>query len=378
MQHRTLFKKAILAAALLPALSFAATDDRLHTEVTVNTITNAVTATEDGTLFAGLPRWHATKHTPSLVRVDGPTKLTPFPGGSWNEWSSGKDASNAFVQVNSVHVFDDDTVWIVDQGAPDNKSTLPGAAKVVQFDRKSGKALQVFRFNDQILPPGAVMNDLRVFDGKLYITDAGAGALIVHDLKTGKTLRRLDKRPLLRQAADRPIKATGGRLYEDEKGVRPEVHADMLEVTPDGRWLLFSTPSSPMYKIPTKLLNDPAVTDDELEKHIEVAFDKGTINGTAIDSLGNVYLGLVETRSIEVVAPDGRRATLIQDDRLIGPDALFIDAKRRLLIPASQGELMANFNRGVNATSGEFHIYSLQLPDSVEGIKLGQSMSFRK
>lgn len=275
-------------------------------------------------------------------------------------------------------MFDDDTVWIVDQGAPDNKSTLPGAAKVVQFDRKSGKALQVFRFNDQILPPGAVMNDLRVFDGKLYITDAGAGALIVHDLKTGKTLRRLDKRPLLRQAADRPIKATGGRLYEDEKGVRPEVHADMLEVTPDGKWLLFSTPSSPMYKIPTKLLNDPSVTDDELEKHIEVAFDKGTINGTAIDSLGNVYLGLVETRSIEVVAPDGRRATLIQDDRLIGPDALFIDAKRRLLIPASQGELMANFNRGVNATSGEFHIYSLQLPDSVEGIKLGQSMSFRK
>lgn len=378
MHHRTFFKKALFAAALLPSLSFAATDARLHTEVTVSTITNAVTATDNGTLFAGLPRWHATKQTPSLVRVDGPEILTPFPGGAWNEWSQGKAPENAFVQVNSVHVFDDNTVWIVDQGAPDNKATLPGAAKVVQFDSKTGKALQVLRFDDKILPPGAVMNDLRVFDHKVYITDAGAGAVIVHDLQTGKTLRRLDRHPLMRQSTDRPIKATGGRLYEDEKGNRPEVHADMLEVTPDGQWLLVSTPSSPMYKLPTKLLNDPAITDEELAKHIEVAFDKGTINGTAIDSLGNVYLGLVESRSIEVVAPDGRRATLIQDDRLIGPDALFIDSKRRLLIPASQGELMANFNRGVNATSGAFQIYSLALPESVGGIRLGQSMSFRK
>lgn len=378
MQRLTMFKKTLLAATLIPSLSFAATDDRLHTEVTVSTITNAVTATEDGTLFVGLPRWHATKQTPSLMRVESPTQLTPFPGGEWNNWAAGKKPENAFVQVNSVHVFDDDTVWIVDQGAPDNKATLPGAAKVVQFDRKSGKALKVLRFDDKILPPGAVMNDLRVFDGKVYITDAGVGALIVYDLKTGKALRRLSNRPLLRQPADRPIKATGGRLYEDAKGNRPEVHADMLEVTPDGKWLLFSTPSSPMYKVPTQLLNDPAVSDDELEKHIEVAFDKGTINGTAIDSLGNVYLGLVESRSIGIVAPDGRRATLIQDDRLVGPDALFIDAHRRLLIPASQGELMANFNRGVNATTGEFHVYSVQLPESVDGIRLGNSMSFRK
>ncbi|WP_234696941.1 major royal jelly family protein, partial [Pseudomonas syringae] len=242
---------------------------------------------------------------------------------------------------------------------------------------KTGKVLRVLRFDATILPHGAVMNDLRIFANHVYITDAGVGGLIVHDLTTGKTLRHLHNRPLLRQPTDRPIKATGGRLYEDQNGKRPQVHADMLEVTSDGEWLLFSTPSSDMYKIPLKLLNDPAVNDDELERHIVKAFDKGTINGTCIDSLGNVYLGLVESRSIGIVAPDGRRATLLQDDRLIGPDALFIDANRRLLIPATQGELMANFNRGVNGTSGTFEVYSLALPESADGILLGKSMSFQ-
>ncbi|MGX1021140.1 sugar lactone lactonase YvrE [Pseudomonas sp. Y3 TE3536] len=375
MQHKTWIMTFALAA-LLPSLSFAASPE-LKTEVEIDTIANAVTATSDGTLFIGLPRWHATLKTASLMRVQGPTHYTPFPGGSWNGWAPGGDAANAFVQVNSVHVFDDDTVWLVDQGAPDNIKTLPGAAKVVQLDSKTGKVLRVLRFDESILPPGAVMNDLRVFDNRVYITDAGVGALIIHDLKTGKTLRRLHNQPLLRQPLDRPILATAGRPYEDENGKRPAVHADMLEVTPDGEWVLFSTPSSPMYKIRRQLLDDPSVSDAELAKHIVLAFDKGTINGTCIDSLGNVYLGLVESRSIEVVAPDGRRATLIQDDRLIGPDALFIDANRRLLIPATQGELMANFNKGKNGTSGKFHVYSLPLPDSVDGIKLGKSMSFR-
>lgn len=377
MKRRTLLQGTLLAALVpsLPSLAFAAVRG-MKNEVTAATIVNAVTATRDGTLFVGMPRWHITTQTPCLARVDSPNRLTPFPGGEWNDWAPGKDGRNAFVQVNSVHIFNDDTVWIVDQGAPDNKTTLAGAAKVAQFDCKTGEALRVLRFNDDILPPGAVMNDLRVFDNKIYITDAGVGGLIVHDLATGQTLRRLHNRPLLRQSPDQPIRATGGRLYEDAQGKRPEVHADMLEVTPDGQWLLFSTPSSAMYKIPRNLLDDPSITDDELERQIVKAFDKGTINGTCIDSLGNVYLGLVESRSIGIVAPDGRRATLIQDPRLIGPDALFIDAKRRLLIPATQGELMANFNRGINGTTGDFHVYSLDLPESVDGIKLGKSLSF--
>ncbi len=258
------------------------------------------------------------------------------------------------------------------------RNFLPGAAKVAQFDSKTGKALRVLRFDKDILPPGTVMNDLRVFDHRVYITDADIGGLIIHNLDTGKTVRRLSNRPMLRQPVDSPLLATHGRLYEDEHGKRPQVHANMLEITPDGQWLLFSTPSSPMWKIPRKLLDDPSVSDAELERHIVKAFDKGTINGTCIDSLGNLYLGLVESRSIGIVAPDGRTATLIQDDRLIGPDALFIDANRRLLIPATQGELLANFNRGVNATSGTFSVYSMALPTLVEGIPLGHSMSFQK
>ncbi|MFF7709078.1 hypothetical protein [Pseudomonas sp. NPDC007930] len=85
----------------------------------------------------------------------------------------------------------------------------------------------------------------------------------------------------------------------------------------------------------------------------------------------------MESRSIEVVAPNGTRTTLLQDPRLIGPDALFIDARRRLLIPATQGELMANFNNGTAAVSGDFHVYSWPLPDASGRVALGRSTTLR-
>ena len=62
---------------------------------------------------------------------------TGAPGGEWNNWSAGSPAENAFVSVNTVHIFDDDTLWVVDQAAPGFGSVLPGAQKVVQIDTQA-------------------------------------------------------------------------------------------------------------------------------------------------------------------------------------------------------------------------------------------------
>jgi hypothetical protein len=55
--------------------------------------------------------------------------------------------------------------------------------------------LKVLRFDDNILPQGAKMNDLRMSGEHVYVTDSGLGALIYHILKTGQTLRRLSGFP---------------------------------------------------------------------------------------------------------------------------------------------------------------------------------------
>ncbi|MEG3136102.1 hypothetical protein SC206_21305 [Rouxiella sp. T17] len=42
---------------------------------------------------------------PARRKPDG--TMEAFPGNHWNEWQPGKEASEAFVYLNSVHIFDD-------------------------------------------------------------------------------------------------------------------------------------------------------------------------------------------------------------------------------------------------------------------------------
>ncbi|MDF9789306.1 hypothetical protein M2440_000007 [Methylorubrum extorquens] len=150
---------------------------------------NGVAAAPDGTLFLGLPRFPDHRETPSLVRVEQDGALSPFPGGAWNAWSQGGDGQSAFVMVNAVHVFNDGTLWVVDQGAVGERA-VPGGQKIVRLDPRTGTVLAVLRFGDDILPAGATMNDLRLHDHMLYVTDSGLGGIIVHDLAANRTLRR--------------------------------------------------------------------------------------------------------------------------------------------------------------------------------------------
>ncbi|PIK73022.1 bleomycin resistance protein, partial [Methylobacterium frigidaeris] len=180
---------------------------------------NGVAVAPDGTMFLGLPRFPGHTETPSLVRVEQDGALSPFPGGAWNAWRQGGDGREAFVMVNAVHVFNDGTLWVVDQGAV-GESAVPGGHKIVRLDPRTGAVLAVIRFGDDILPDGATMNDLRLHDHMLYVTDSGLGGLIVHDLGANRTLRRLSGHPLLRRPADAAQKGHGARLLADAAGRR--------------------------------------------------------------------------------------------------------------------------------------------------------------
>lgn len=336
---------------------------------------NAAALTAAGTMFLGLPRWTGMRDTPSVVRVDVDGVLQPFPGGAWNDWAFGKPVEDAFVQVNTVHVFGDDTLWVVDQGAPDHKATLPGAQKVLQFDTDSGALLRALRFDAGILPEGACLNDLRIWGSRIYLTDSGLGALVVHDLATGQTLRRLEAHPLLLQSEMQPLRGSGRRVLVDADGGRLRLGCTFLEVSPDGEWLYFSTPTGPFRRVPTALLCDVALDDDAVAAGIEDVAPVPSIYGSAMDSHGNLYLANAEQRCIEVVAPTGRRAVLAADERLVGPVAPFITRERRLLVPATQGEFLPELDGGRNGIERPFLVLSMALPDSVDGIALGHAIA---
>lgn len=335
---------------------------------------NGVTVAPDGTVFLGLPRFAGHMDTPSLAKVGRDGAPVPFPGDAWNRWQPGVDGREAFVMVNAVHVFADGTLWVVDQGTADGR-VVPGAAKLVRLDPKTGAVLATIRFGADILPPGATMNDMRLHDNIVYVTDSGLGGILVHDLGAGRTLRRLSHHPLLRQEAGMAQKGYGGRPLAGDTGQRPQVHSDMIELDADGAWLYWSTPTGPIRRIATELLLDERMDDAALARAIQTVATIPTIGGTAMDTLGNIYLADAENRRIAVLTPQGRMLSLVEDERLVSPDALFIDAHRRLHVPAAQLERLAQHAGGKDRTQAPWEVLSFALPATLDGVALGDAVT---
>ncbi|WP_217696695.1 L-dopachrome tautomerase-related protein [Mycobacterium sp. GA-1841] len=334
---------------------------------------NQVALTSDNIMFLGLPRYARQTPTPSMARREPGGTLVPFPGDSWNDWKPGDDGRDAFVYLNSVHIFADDMVWCVDQGSlsegifPSVNATLASdAQKLIQLDPRSGRVLTVLRFDETILPPGAQMNDLRMHGSLLYVTDSGLGGLIVHDLATGKTMRRLSGDKVVRASlADVPeilAHVKGGETF------RPP-NSDMIEITADGKWLYWAAPTGPLYRVETRYLKDEAVSDAELAAHVEHVFDNNFSGGCAMDSLGNVYFSETVTRNITVLSPSGKTAVLVSDPTLVRPDGSFISRERRLYIPIKQP--VESGIEGPTADEAPFVTYAVSLPESLDGIPLG-------
>ncbi|MBE7728706.1 bleomycin resistance protein [Komagataeibacter sp. FXV3] len=337
---------------------------------------NAVAATRDGTLFLGAPRWDLMADTPSVFRVASDGTPQPFPGGSWNAWRPGADAASAFVMVNGLHIFSDDTLWVVDQGIDPTKGTsVPGGQKLVQLDPHDGRVLQVLRWGNDILPPGSAMNDLRIAGDLMFVTDSGLGGIIIHNMRSGETVRRLSEHPLLRATPDKPLRGRDGHILRDSNGKRPLVHSDMLEITADRKWFYFSTPSGPLRRIPTDILLDASLTDGQRAARIEKVINLPTIMGTAIDTLGNLYYADAEHGRIVVLTPEKKQLTLFEDPRLVDGDALFITADRHMLVPVAQTERLPTNNAGVNALKLPFISLGFALPDTLDGQKLGGVVS---
>jgi len=358
MQRREFIAGGI-ATLCLSRTAFAVAESmvspRLQVAATSPWLANGIAVTPEGGLFLNFPRFRGHEKSPALARVT-PSGPTPFPGNHWNEWKPGDEGLDSLVNVNACHNFGDGLLWVVDQGAPQGESPSKGAAKLVAFDIATGKAVKVIRFDEKALPQGGAPNDLRIQDNFVYVTDSGLGGVIIHDLNTGETLRRLSGSALLRKPEGLAQKGYNGRILEDKAGKRPTVHSDVIEVSPDGQWFYYATPTGPLYRIPTASLKDIRLSDEALERHIEKVADIPSIGGSAIDAAGNIYLSNVEKRSVDLLQPDGTLKTLIQDESLITPDALVI-TDGWIYVPAPQIEYLADNNKGNDATHGPWSVY---------------------
>ncbi|TWB12901.1 major royal jelly protein [Nitrospirillum amazonense] len=318
---------------------------------------NAV-AVDGARVFLAGPRWTGTK-LPPLVVVDGAGTPHSYPDAAWNAWAPGADPSRAFVNINAIHRDEAGGLWVVDTGAPDfGGNPLPAGAKVVRIDLKTARVDRIIPLGPEIARPGSYVDDIRFHGDHAYLTDAGQPGLIVLDLITGAARRVLDRHPSTLAPADRPVVVEGEMVMAPD-GRPLAVHADPLEVSPDGEWLYYAPLEGPWSRVPTRLLDDPAAPAATLAAAVQPWIDLPPVGGTAMGPDGSLYYTDLAANAVRRRAPDGGVTTLAQDKRLHWVDAPYLAADGTLWLPAAQMDRVALFHHGVSRVRPPMTVFTL-------------------
>ncbi len=282
----------------------------------------------------------------------------PYPDAAWNAWRPGQPTAHTFVRVNSLRIGPDGLLWVVDTGTPRmGGRVLPGGPKLVAVDLTTNQVARVIPL-DKVLHAGSFVDDVRFQGPTIYLTDAGEPALIVLDKTTGEGRRVLERDAST--TARRPLYAEGQPLTSPT-GQPVLVHADQLEVSPDGKYLYFQPVPGPLSRVETRFLRDPHLAAAELSRRVQPFYPTPTTGGTAIDAAGNLYVTDVDKKRILRITPAGRASTLVQDERLIWADALWLDQLGNLWIPAAQLNRQAGLHGGISTFKPPVYIYKLPL-----------------
>jgi sugar lactone lactonase YvrE len=355
--HIAVLLGAILALSLALADGLPEKEDsRLVPVYRADRVWNGVATSTSGRAFASFP--DADGPGVKLQELTSESKAVPYPDKKWNSWKPGASSKSAFVHVNALRIGPDGILWVVDAGAPGiGKPAVPGAARIIGFDLATNQVSRIYPLA-QATKPDSYIDDIRFNGGYGYLTDAGSPGLLVLDLKSGALRRVLDNDP---STIDSLPMMADGKLLKDEKGKELRVHADQIEISPDGKWVYYQPASGPLARIETQWLNDETLAPAELAKHVEKWLETPTSGGTAIDSDGNIYYGDANQRRILKIKPDKSIEVLVSDPRLIWSDAMWIDKYGFLWIPATQQNLTKGFTGGKEQVKYPVWIYKMQL-----------------
>lgn len=350
-----MMKLLSLLVTLIMTTGGACAQAQLETIFSSSLVINGPT-TRDGRLFT-VVQPSKPGESPEVVEIrDG--KAVPYPDEQMNSWLPGKDGHTLFVGVNSLRFGPDGSLWAVDRGGPGiGKPLVPGGAKLVKINIRTNKVERIYDLSS-LIQPWSFVDDVRFHGSKAYLTDAGSPGLIVLDLESGRGRRVLGGHPST--VAQTPLVAEG-KVLRDPQGKSVNIHADQLEVSPDGQWLYYQACSGSMWRIATKYLDDATGTNAQLNAAAMPFADTPSTGGTAMGADGTIYLSDVDKSRILTISPEGRIATLIADPRLIWVDAMWIDDAGYLLMPAAQLNRTPGLNAGINAVQEPIRLYRLRI-----------------
>ncbi|HLY75729.1 MAG TPA: L-dopachrome tautomerase-related protein, partial [Planctomycetota bacterium] len=231
-----------------------------------------VTVATFGRIFVSFPRWG--DPVPFTVGEVKEGKVVPFPGPEINHLIPSR-AGETFVSVQSVVVDAKNRLWALDTGSVEFGPVLPRGAKLVCIDLSTNSVTKWIHFPPDVALRTSYLNDVR-FDlrkgpeGTAYITDSSAlaGGIIVVDLASGDSRRRLHDHPSTRAEARFVPFVEGRELRRRPKGKATQylaVAADGIALGADGRRLYYCPLASRrLYSVDTDALRDESAVEEEV------------------------------------------------------------------------------------------------------------------
>lgn len=293
-------------------------------------------------------------------------KLSAYPDEDWNK--KGEYPSH-FLRVQDLYVDAEDMLWILDSKPAargnifgDGKGDAQGKFKLIKVNTKNNRVERVYLFED-LDKENSALNDVRVDTKKqmAYLSDPGLAAIVVLNLKTGKS------RTLLRNTfftlADSMVPTYDGKEMRDKNGKSFSSNINGIALTHDFKYFYFKPINrKELFRIETKFLADTALSDQDLAARVETVGLPGITHGLIADKKGNIYLTTSESYSISYLTPEGQIHKLIQNKALLWPDSFGIGSDGYLYFSCAQIQRLPQWNDGIDKTEYPYRIFRVRLP----------------
>ncbi len=317
-----------------------------------------VTVSHQGRIFVNFPKWgDEVEFTVAEIREGKPVA---YPNQAFNQTQPDNLAA-ALVSVQSVVVDPADRLWILDTGSPLFQPTQFGGPKLVCVDLTSDRVIKTILFPQDVALPTTYLNDIR-FDlrrpteGMAFITDSsdqGANGIIVVDLASGESWRKLHDHPSTK--AEPPSNCLpiveGQPLMERQSNgtTKPiKMGADGIAISADGSRLYYCPLiSRRLYSVAIDALVDRSLDDQAVAATVIDEGDKGGgADGLESDAAGYIYATNYEHQAILRRSPKGEWETVVHDPRLMWTDTMSVATDGYLYVTANQLHRQAKYQEG--------------------------------
>ncbi|WP_353572411.1 L-dopachrome tautomerase-related protein [Candidatus Albibeggiatoa sp. nov. BB20] len=306
-----------------------------------------VAVSDKGRIFATVHQFRPAEV--QLIEVTGTNTYRPFPKDEqWHRPFATDE--NVFNSLLGISIDRKNRLWVIDNGNGKQAQT----PKLLAFDLETEKLVFRYDFPAKIGAKGTFIQDLAVDDKNefVFLADVGGSqdpAIIAVDIKN-KTGRRFTGHESL-QTEDADIIVEGKVLMRPKNGkLQPaRVAINPMTISADGETIYYGAMTGKTwYSVPAKLFRDNA-KEAEIAQAIAKVGEKPVSDGASTDAENNHFFTDLNNNAIAKLDTKGNLTQLVQDERLIWPDALGFGGDGWLYIAVNQLNRAPFFNNGEDA-----------------------------